>query len=505
MFATEESPIAAAVCCVNFALNSASVPGRLQDPAKLRSLAIMITHGAEIPEISLGRPYHHAPSFVVSEPDFDQFLSAIQGLSFRRIKLYHLLVLPRGFLLSSVPPTEYSGEEQEDAILRVTAKKLAALVSGTTTMTAFAAKFTELEGIGAASTLALGLARNQSITRLSLTKNHLGDGGVVLTSKALISRGKNMLIELVIKRNHVSERGAGAVAELAASNSESLLRISVKKNHLGNRGVAILVRGLARCKAIRAMDLDLNEIGLAGASEVSKLLGGTLPSLRFLSLAGNELGDGGVRAMEERVAKDRTVTHLSLRGNDIGMLGAESIARFLTQNPVLTHLDLGWNNLGALGTRTIALAVIQGRTLVSLNLERNYLGNTGAILLCTAGILSGTASPLQVLSMASNSIGPSGGRAIAKSLQGNLRLERLSLAENLLGDAGTIFLAAALSQTALRELELSRNGVGESGVVAITKAMGVWRKVGIGGNFVSGTGILAVVSGAKSRGPNLLV
>jgi len=106
-------------------------------------------------------------------------------------------------------------------------------------------------------------------------------------------------------------------------------------------------------------------------------------------------------------------------------------------------------------------------SLVSLSLFRDYLTDTHAGLL--AKILK-KRTPLAMLYIGENCIGPEGARALSEALLHNETLEELNLSHNQIGDGGATALGSALENNRRCRLKLcylSECGIGGDGAKAL--------------------------------------
>ena len=161
---------------------------------------------------------------------------------------------------------------------------------------------------------------------------------------------------------------------------------------------------------------------------------------------------------------------LQLQRNDLGSLAAMTLAAALRDNPrcVLRVLDLSQNNL------VDSVATLGADD--SLEMPEDS-GDSGSAFdeLCQA--LASHAPRLRSLRLGSCGLGPHSGTAVAALLSGGSQragssLHDLHLSGNLLGEAGGVALAAALTtgRCSLRELELRRTALGELAMVALLEA-----------------------------------
>jgi Ran GTPase-activating protein (RanGAP) involved in mRNA processing and transport len=166
----------------------------------------------------------------------------------------------------------------------------------------------------------------------------------------------------------------------------------------------------------------------------------------ILDLSGNRLRDDGAESIAKLLRVNESVVHLGLRSNDIGHRGGQAIAMALCSNNSITSLDLGGHG----------------------GINRNHIGTEGAAALGDALRVNAV---LCSLSVSSNGLGSEGMTKIGIGLQGNKTLARLNIASNNLGYEGAKVLASILESTELRELDLSRNSIGDRGGQLLFQAL----------------------------------
>lgn len=166
----------------------------------------------------------------------------------------------------------------------------------------------------------------------------------------------------------------------------------------------------------------------------------------ILDLSGNRLRDDGAESIAKLLRVNESVVHLGLRSNDIGHRGGQAIAQALASNNSITSLDLGGHG----------------------GINRNHIGTEGAAAIGDALRVNAV---LCSLSVSSNGLGSEGMTRIAIGLEGNRTLAKLNIASNNLGYEGAKVLASILESTELRELDLSRNSIGDHGGQLLFQAL----------------------------------
>ncbi|EOD05047.1 hypothetical protein EMIHUDRAFT_250346 [Emiliania huxleyi CCMP1516] len=176
---------------------------------------------------------------------------------------------------------------------------------------------------------------------------------------------------------------------------------------------------------LRYMRLGWGEEEAAQVAEV--IASGATPLLEELDLAGNQIGDDGLKALA-------------------AALGREGSA------PRLQELDLTSNQIGDDGLMSLAAALSNDGVvprLANLILDGNRFGNEGLKALVSALSRESGASQLQRLEFCSNEIGDEGLKALAAAFGGKgciPRLTELDLRDNQIGVEGFKALASALRQ-----------------------------------------------------------
>ena len=96
-----------------------------------------------------------------------------------------------------------------------------------------------------------------------------------------------------------------------------------------------------------------------------------------MTLASNNIGDEGAKAIADALKSNTSLTTIDLRGNNIGDEGAKAIAEALKGNTSLTSINLSNNNIGDEGAKAIADALKFNTSLTTIDLDNNNLGDEG--------------------------------------------------------------------------------------------------------------------------------
>ena len=251
--------------------------------------------------------------------------------------------------------------------------------------------------------IAEALKVNGGLTALDLSSNDLKDEGVSAVCKAIQSNKETKLASLNVKKNGIGSIGANAVAAMVAVTG-----VLTVTNLLGNQLDAESAKMLAEVTKQKGISLCgiqrdqttayFSRQGLKPtdaillASDLSQA--GVTGSLTKMSLADNELGEEGTKAICEALEQNKTLKELGLSGgypsyNNIGgAAGAMHVANMLGVNGGLTTINLSSNQLcgvwtdhdgvqqgtyTAEGITAIADALRVNGGLTSLNLSNSQL------------------------------------------------------------------------------------------------------------------------------------
>lgn len=216
--------------------------------------------------------------------------------------------------------------------------------------------------------------------------------------------------------------------------------------------------------------------------------------LKKLQLHNNMTGDEGAKELAAIIAKAPHLEHLKITSSRVGEEGGLEIAQALKDSCKLKSLDLQDNLLGEAIVQ-LADALSSHPELECLNLSYNCMEDEGANALAEC-LQTGT-KKLKELQVAGNDISNDGIRSLAVALGGIPGLEVLNLAENALGDSGTIALSSQLYEErckSLTRLDLSHQDppITKYGAVAVARCAASKRHfqlLELNGNCIQADGI----------------
>lgn len=235
---------------------------------------------------------------------------------------------------------------------------------------------------------------------------------------------------------------------------------------------------------LRSLDLTYTRLGPEGGLYLGQ--SPSLGQLRTLKLGWGEIGDDGVRALAGS-AVCGNLRDLDVSSNGLTDAGLAAVAG----SPHLAHLTalkLESNAFTAAGVAALGGAAFRP-TLTRLN-----LGGCGLDAAAAAALAGVELPALTSLTVANNTLGEGGFRALV----GAAFFSPLQVFEAWYtgaGDAGALALAA-VGFTALRELVLDNNAIGDRGVAALVESPAVagLRKLSLLGNTFGAAGARAIAA-----------
>ncbi|KAL1251962.1 hypothetical protein QQF64_019758, partial [Cirrhinus molitorella] len=318
------------------------------------------------------------------------------------------------------------------------------------------------------SAVTLALKSNPSHLReLNLSKNELRDSGVKNLSDLLMNpQFKLEKLHLYGCRN--TEKQCLILTSALKSNPSHLRELNLSWNQIKNTGVNHLCDILndSHCKLeiLRLSDCSITE---EGYKALASALRSNPSHLIELDLTGNDPGQSGVEELSDFL-QDANCQLKTLR-----FLGpaADEACQYVTgivgKNPLLLReLNLSEHELGDTRVNQIA-ALLQDKhcQLNTLNLWDCSITEEQCLILTSA--LKSNPSHLRELDLGGNKLGDSGVKNLSDLLMNpQFKLEKLDLWRCSITEEQCLILTSALKSNPshLRELNLNRNKLGDSGV-----------------------------------------
>jgi Ran GTPase-activating protein (RanGAP) involved in mRNA processing and transport len=242
-----------------------------------------------------------------------------------------------------------------------------------------------------------------------------------------------------------------------------LRSLKLPKNGLTTESVPSLARIIQQTELLREIDLSDNEIkpeGLSFLLDHALLLPTCL--LESIHLSNNKLGPKGASVIASLLRAEHSLRELSLSHNSFGR-SIKSMGLYLGR---LVRLDLSQNKLGDRGAHIIGEVLAAPECLLEvLDLSNNKIGYSGAYHLADA-FIKGHNKSLQILNLMDNNIETEGAEAFGVVLKFSHTLRELNLSRNSIGDNGVRLIAQGIIEnedTCLQSLDVSWNGIKDAG------------------------------------------
>uniref|UniRef100_A0A671PD46 Uncharacterized protein n=1 Tax=Sinocyclocheilus anshuiensis TaxID=1608454 RepID=A0A671PD46_9TELE len=309
----------------------------------------------------------------------------------------------------------------------------------------------------------------------------------VKRSKAENMKSEEFVIVLFrLSKCGLTDEGCAALTSALRSNPEHLRELDLSSNKMGDLKVSLLYTVLENphCKleklstkcynkidqSIKNVDFEecvivlcrLRDCGLTyeGCAALTSALRSNPEHLRHLDLSGNELGDS------VNLLSSFTLCHVLSRLCDCGITdeGCAALASALRSNPShLRQLGLSGNKLRGSGVKLLSDLKSEECVIVLYRLWDCGLTDESCAALASA--LRSNPSHLRQLDMSRNELGNLGVNLLSEVLgDPHCNLKKLELRYCGLTDEGCAALASALrsNPSHLRDLDLSGNKLGDS-------------------------------------------
>uniref|UniRef100_A0A671NCU3 NACHT LRR and PYD domain-containing protein n=1 Tax=Sinocyclocheilus anshuiensis TaxID=1608454 RepID=A0A671NCU3_9TELE len=270
-----------------------------------------------------------------------------------------------------------------------------------------------------------------------------------------------------LRRCNLMEKSCSALASVLSSNSSNLNELNLSYNNLLDSGVKLLSAGLMspQCK-LKTLQLEYCSIGEKGCSALASALRSNPSHLKELNLNYNKLGDSGVRLLSDLLQNPHCKLEKMLLCNcSFGEEGCSVLASALRSNPShLRALDFNDNYPGQSGMKLLC-DLLQDPLCQLKKLLVIGIMKEGCAALTSA--LKSNPSHLRELDLSYNKLGDSGVKLLSDLLQDpHCKLETLQLYNCSIGEEGCSSLASALrsNPSHLKELDLGCNKLRDSGV-----------------------------------------
>ncbi|XP_048103841.1 NACHT, LRR and PYD domains-containing protein 3-like isoform X1 [Alosa alosa] len=311
-----------------------------------------------------------------------------------------------------------------------------------------------------------------SLVELDLSDNDLGDSGVQLLSKGL-SSPHCKLKTLRLSCCQISDDGYVCLALTLMLNPSCVKELDVSNNHPGESAQKLLSATLNdphhKVEALRFAECKLSDESFGNVASVLQ----SPNSLIELDLGNNDLGDSRVQLLSKGLSSTHCkLQTLRLAGCTVTEKTCETVASILDSQNSLVELDLSDNELGDSGVQLLSKGLSSPHCkLKTLRLSCCQITDEGYV--CLALTLMLNPSCVKELDVSNNSPGESAQKLFSATLEDpHHKVQAMRLADCRVTENTCGILASILrSPNSLVELDLSTNDLGNSGIQLLSKGL----------------------------------
>ncbi|XP_059190926.1 capping protein, Arp2/3 and myosin-I linker protein 2 [Centropristis striata] len=322
--------------------------------------------------------------------------------------------------------------------------------------------------------LAEGL-KHLSLSRVSMTARGLGYLGQVLSSTQLFSASLTHLDLSGNTGSLVTEEATFLFKYLSSTNSLSHLDLSDTSCPLDTLFVSL---SAGCCYKLEYLNLARNHFSHRKVREVTRSIREFFSQsceLKYVGLSATKLPPQALRLLLQGLATNTRLfgLELDLSSCELRSAGAQVIQEHISEATALRSLDISDNGFEN-DMVTLVLSVGRCHSLRHIALGGNFAMKSRAltdVLHRIAQLIQDEECPLQSLSVCDSKL-KTGMRILLSALGGHTALAEVDISGNNMGDTGAKMLAKALtSNTRLRTLTWDRNNVTARGLQDVADAL----------------------------------
>ncbi|XP_056592509.1 uncharacterized protein LOC130411709 isoform X2 [Triplophysa dalaica] len=315
------------------------------------------------------------------------------------------------------------------------------------------------------SALAAVLSCNTILKEMDLNNSRLLDSGV---KQLCVELKKSKLQRLKLNKCELTEESCSALASVLGSDSSGLRELDLSNNKLQDSGVNLLSAGLHKNSTLEILKLSNCSITEEGYKSLASALESNPSHLKELDLTGNDPGESGVKLLTDvQQQSNCKLTTLRFLQSPDAEKAFNNVKNVLGKNPLLVReLNLSKHKLDDTKVKHLA-ALLEDKHCKLNTLQLNYsnISEGGCAALVSALHLN--PSNLKELDLSGNHLGDTGIIEISTLLKNPLCiLEKLKISDCCITEKGYDTLVSTLksSPSHVIELDLTGNNPGESGV-----------------------------------------
>ena len=244
--------------------------------------------------------------------------------------------------------------------------------------------------------------------------------------------------------------GAKSIVTLFQDPSCNINNLDVASCGFNNESIQLIVNGLRGNAKLEHLRLFGSSVGRSGCESIVRLLQDPSCNLTSLTLGGSAINNESVKTIVRSLAGNTKLKHLGLSGSRIGS-GCESIISLL-QTPSCSITKLNLRDSGFKNESTTKLVTsLKGNTKIEhLDLSVNNIGRSGYESI--ANLLQEPNSSINNISLSCCNMGNNCATILAQALVGNSKLKRLDLTHNGITESGWNAFSPILSNSSNQTL-----------------------------------------------------